>query len=90
MRIREPSWVSLLLTTLAVAPLAARRILPLPVLVLTLWGLLLLVATRNTVGVATLGCTVALYTAVGAGSRRMMRLAGGSWSSSVWRCGRWT
>jgi signal transduction histidine kinase len=72
---REPSWVSLLLTTLAVAPLVARRIFPLPVLVLTLTGLLLLVATRNTVGVATLGCTVALYTAVGAGSRRMMRLA---------------
>ena len=74
---REPSWVSLLLTTLAVAPLAARRIFPLPVLVLTLMGLLLLVATRNTVGVATLGCTVALYTAVGAGSRRMMRVAVG-------------
>ena len=74
---REPSWVSLLLTTLAVAPLVARRIFPLPVLVLTLMGLLLLVATRNTVGVATLGCTIALYTAVGAGSRRMMRLAVG-------------
>lgn len=74
---REPSWVSLLLTTLAVAPLVVRRIFPVPVLVLTLMGLLLLVATRNTVGVATLGCTVALYTAVGAGSRRMMRLAVG-------------
>lgn len=71
----EPSWFSLLLTTLAVAPVVARRVFPLPVLVLTLLGLLLLVATRNTVGVATLGCTVALYTAVGAGPRRMMRIA---------------
>jgi signal transduction histidine kinase len=38
-------------------------------------GLLLLVATRNTVGIATLGCSVALYTAVGAGARRQMRIA---------------
>ena len=91
---REPSWVSLLLTTLAVAPLVVRRIFPVPVLVLTLMGLLLLVATRNTVGVATLGCTVALYTAVGAGSRRMMRIAVGVMVVAVIvglvRCGRWT
>jgi signal transduction histidine kinase len=69
-----PSWVSVLLTAVAVGPLVARRIFPLPVLVLTLVGLLVLVATRNTVGIATLGCTVAFYTAVGAGSRRSMRL----------------
>ena len=71
----EPSWLSVLLTTVAVGPVAARRIFPLPVLVLTLVGLLLLVATRNTVGLATLGCTVAFYTAVGTGSRRHMRVA---------------
>jgi signal transduction histidine kinase len=71
----EPSWVSVLLTTLAVGPLVARRLFPLPVLVLTLVGLLLLIATRNTVGFATLGCTVAFYTAVGAGPRRSMRIA---------------
>lgn len=47
----------------------------LPVLGLTLVGLLLLVATRNTVGFATLGCTVAFYTAIGAGARRSMRIA---------------
>jgi len=64
----EPSWLSVLLTTVAVGPVVARRIFPLPVLVLTLVGLLLLVATRNTVGIATLGCSVAfyIYTAVGA------------------------
>jgi signal transduction histidine kinase len=71
----EPSWMSVLLTVVAVGPVVARRIFPLPVLVLTLVGLLLLVATRNTVAVATLGCTIAFYTAVGAGSRRSMHLA---------------
>lgn len=74
---REPSWVSVLLTALAVGPVLARRVFPLPVLVLTLAGLLLLVATRNTVGVATLGCTVAFYTAVGSGPRRNMKIAVG-------------
>jgi signal transduction histidine kinase len=74
---REPSWMSVLLTAVAVGPVIVRRIFPLPVLVLTLVGLLLLVATRNTVGIATLGCTVAFYTAVGAGSRRSMRVAVG-------------
>ena len=49
----------MLLTVLAVGPLVVRRRFPLAVLVLTLLGLLALVATRNTVGAATLGCTVA-------------------------------
>lgn len=79
----DPSWVSVLLTALAVGPVLARRIFPLPVLVLTLAGLLLLVATRNTVGVATLGCTVAFYTAIGSGPRRNMKIALGVMVTSV-------
>ncbi len=59
-----PSIWSLLLTTLAVGPLVVRRRYPLGVLVLTLGGLLLLVATRNTVGAATIGPAVAFYTSV--------------------------
>ncbi len=43
---------------------------PLTVLALTLSGLLLLIATRNTVGASTLGCTVALYTVVAVAPRR--------------------
>ena len=58
----EPSVFSVLLTTLAVGPLVVRRRYPLPVLALTLAGLLLLIATHNTVGTSTLGCTIALYT----------------------------
>ncbi|MCU1689215.1 MAG: liaS 6 [Jatrophihabitantaceae bacterium] len=73
----EPSWLSVLFTALAVGPVVARRIYPLHVLTLTLIGLLLLVATRNTVGIATLGCTLAFYTAVGSGSRRSARLSVG-------------
>jgi signal transduction histidine kinase len=61
---------SVLLTTLAVGPLVVRHRYPLTVLALTLSGLLLLVATRNTVGAATLGCTVALYTVVAVSPRR--------------------
>jgi signal transduction histidine kinase len=79
----EPSWVSVLLTTVAVGPVVVRRILPLPVLVATLLGLLLLVATHNTVGIATLGCSVAFYTAVGAGSRRSMHIAVGVMAAAV-------
>jgi signal transduction histidine kinase len=60
----EPSAFSVLLTTLAVGPLVVRRRYPVAVLALTLAGVLLLVATRNTVGIATVGCTVAFYTAV--------------------------
>lgn len=71
----DPSAFSVLLTTLAVGPLVVRRRYPLAVLALTLLGVLLLVATRNTVGVSTLGCTVAFYTAVAVGSRRQMRTA---------------
>ena len=73
----EPSLVSVLLTAVAVGPVVARRVFPLPVLFVTLVGLLLLVATRNTVGFATLGSAVAFYTAVGAGSRRDMHIAVG-------------
>lgn len=67
---RDPSVYSVLATTLAVAPLAVRRRYPLPVLVLTLVGLLLLVATHNTVGSATIGSIVAFYTAVAYVTRR--------------------
>ena len=66
----EPSAFSVLLTTLAVGPVVVRHRYPLTVLALTLSGLLLLVATRNTVGAATLGCTIALYTVVAVSPRR--------------------
>ncbi len=66
----EPSAFSVLLTTLAVGPLLVRRRYPLTVLALTLAGLLLLIATRNTVGASTLGCTIALYTLVAVAPRR--------------------
>ena len=66
----EPSWFSVLLTILAVGPLVVRHRYPLTVLALTLSGLLLLIATRNTVGAATLGCIVALYTVVAVAPRR--------------------
>jgi signal transduction histidine kinase len=66
----DPSVSSVLLTALAVGPLVVRRRFPLLVLGLTLLGLLALIATRNTVGVSTLGCTVAFYTAIAVGSRR--------------------
>ncbi|CAN5564346.1 hypothetical protein BH10ACT10_BH10ACT10_20500 [soil metagenome] len=72
---RDPGTLSVLMTVLAVGPLVVRRRHPLPVLVLTLLGLLALVATRNTVGASTIGCTVAFYTAVAAGTRRQLRLA---------------
>src|SRR6476469_2883520 len=68
----DPIPFSVLLTALAVGPLVVRRRYPLAVLVLTLLGLLALVATRNTVGASTLGCTIAFYTAVAVGSRRQM------------------
>lgn len=71
---RDPSTFSVLLTVLAVGPLVVRRRYPLPVLLLTLLGLLALVATRNTVGASTIGCTVAFYTAVAACARRELRL----------------
>ena len=69
----DPSPFSVLLTILAVGPLVVRRRYPLAVLVLTLLGLLALVATRNTVGASTIGCTVAFYTAVAVGTRRQTR-----------------
>ena len=64
-----------LLTCLAVGPLVVRRRYPLTVLALTLLGLLLLIATRNTVGASTLGCIVALYTASPSGHRAQTRAA---------------
>jgi signal transduction histidine kinase len=66
----DPGVVSVLMTTLAVGPLVVRRRYPLSVLALTLAGLLLLVATRNTVGASTLGCTIALYTVIAVAPRR--------------------
>ena len=72
---REPGVLSVLLTVLAVGPLVVRRRYPGTVLALTLAGLLLLVATRSTVGAATLGCTVAFYTAVAVLPGRRMRVA---------------
>ncbi len=72
----DPGVFSVLLTVVAVGPLVVRRRYPLSVLGLTLLGLLALVATRNTVGVATIGCTVAFYTAVAAArSRRELWVA---------------
>ncbi len=71
----EPSWFSVLLTAVAVGPLVARRRFPLAVLSLTLLGLLGLVATRNTVGASTLGCTIAFYTAMALGSRARMQVS---------------
>jgi signal transduction histidine kinase len=71
----DPSVSSVLLTALAVGPLVVRRRFPLLVLALTLLGLLALIATRNTVGVSTLGCTVAFYTVLAVGSRRQTAAA---------------
>lgn len=72
---RDPGALSVLLTVLAVGPLVVRRRYPMTVLALTLSGILLLVATRSTVGAATLGCTIAFYTAVAVLPGRRVRPA---------------
>jgi signal transduction histidine kinase len=80
---RPPSIWSVLLTALAVGPLVLRRRYPLPVLVLTLAGLLLLVATRNTVGASTIGLAVAFYTAVAVTRGQQARVAVGVVTAGV-------
>jgi signal transduction histidine kinase len=71
----EPSAFSVALTVLATAPLALRRRFPLVVLATTLVALDALVATRNTVGMSTLGPVIAFYTALASGPRRQGRAA---------------
>jgi signal transduction histidine kinase len=72
------SVVSVTLTVLAVGSVALRRRLPLSVLVVGLLAVLGLVVTRATVGMATLGPLIALYTAVAISTRRNARLAVGA------------
>ncbi len=66
----DPGLLSVVLTLLATTPLVVRHRFPLPVLAVTLGAVLVLVATRNTVGMSTLGFTIAFYTAVATGPRR--------------------
>ncbi len=58
------------LTVLAVAPIAWRRHRPLAVLVVTLLAVLTMVVTRTTVALSTVGPLVAVYTAVAYASSR--------------------
>src|SRR3954454_19978462 len=62
--------LSVTLTLLATAPLVVRRRLPMAVLATTSAAALLMVATKSTVGLATIGPLVAFYTAVGYTSHR--------------------
>ena len=72
------SVVSVTLTVLAVGSVALRRRFPLSVLVVGLLAVLGLVATRATVGMATLGPLIAFYTAVAMSTRRNARIAVGA------------
>jgi signal transduction histidine kinase len=65
------------LTVLAVAPVAWRGRRPLSVLVVTLLAVLTMVVTRTTVGLSTLGPLIAVYTAVAYGTRARAHLATG-------------
>ena len=71
----DTSILSVTLTVLTVGPLAVRRRYPLTVLVVSLLGILGLVVTKATVGLAPLGLFIAAYTAVAMGTRRNARLA---------------
>ena len=62
--------LSVTLTLLATVPLVVRRRWPMAVLVTTTGAALLMVATKSTVGLATIGMLVACYTAIGYTSRR--------------------
>jgi len=70
---RAPDALSVLLTVVAVAPLAVRRRYPLAVLGCCLAGVLALAAGRYAVGAAPLGAIVAFYTVSATGSRRTAR-----------------
>ena len=74
---RPPGPMLVVLTVLAIVPIALRRLYPLTVLSITLLAGLALVLTRNTVGFATLGPLVASYTAVAYSSRSRARIATG-------------
>lgn len=68
---------SVALTVLAVAPLAVRRRAPVEVLTVTSVALLVMVATRNVVGLSPIGPMVAFFTAVAYGTERQLRVAVG-------------
>jgi signal transduction histidine kinase len=72
---RASDLLSTLLTLLAVAPLAVRRLQPLPVLVACAVGLLGLMIGQYVVAVAPVGVLVAFYSAVAYGSARAVRIA---------------
>jgi signal transduction histidine kinase len=72
---REDGPLTVALTVLAVGSLVLRRLWPLATLLLTLTGVLGLVAIDGTVGAATLGPIVAAYTAAAHGSTRTARWA---------------
>ncbi len=72
---REPDGLTVALTALTVGSIAARRRYPVAVLVVSLAGLLGLVAVHGTVGLATLGPVVAFYSVVALASRRGVRAA---------------
>ena len=67
---RPVGMLSVTLTVLAVAPLVVRRRWPMAVLATTSSAALLMVVTKSTVGLATIGMLVAFYTAIGYTSRR--------------------
>lgn len=72
---REPNILIIVLTVLAVAPIALRRRFPLAVLTVTLGAVLGLILMRGTVGIATIGPFIATYTAVAQGTARNSRRA---------------
>lgn len=74
-RNRPADALSVLLTVAATAPLAVRRRYPLPVLLATVSALLVMMATRVTVGLSPLGAIIAFYTVVAWGTRRQGRTA---------------
>jgi signal transduction histidine kinase len=71
----QPDSWSVLLTVLAVAPLAVRRIRPLAVMAACMPGPLLLIAGQYSVGASPLGVVIAFYSAIAWGSRREARAA---------------
>ncbi|CUR54488.1 putative two component sensor kinase [metagenome] len=71
----EPGVLSVGLTVVAVGIIALRRRFPLAVLLVALLGVLGLVLTKGTVGLATLGPFIAFYTAVAIGSRQQTKAA---------------
>jgi signal transduction histidine kinase len=74
---RPSDALSTLLTIVAVAPLAARRVRPLAVLVACTTGLLGLIAGEYVVAVAPVGVIIAFYSVAAWGTRRAARVAVG-------------